>query len=100
MLTPEKLMQTGPAKQLDRILLKVEIGGQYGLDIALVLIVFHRTIQLHNTTEFVAASVVGISQNELRVVFRGHGLNLRAYVRPICEPDHKILCSVAVFVET
>jgi hypothetical protein len=84
-----KSVQSGPADQFHRRLLQVKIAGQYGLDITRIRGLLHRAVQLNNAAEFVATAIIGVRQNELGVVLRGHGPNLRR-TRPLdCEPEHK-----------
>jgi hypothetical protein len=46
--------------------------------------------QFDHTAEFIAAAVLCVGQNELCVVFRGHGLRLRLAHISICETEHKM----------
>ena len=69
----KKLVQAGPANELNCVLLQVEIAGQYGLDVTRFTVHIHRLTQLDHTAEFVAAAILRVGQYELCVVLRRHG---------------------------
>jgi hypothetical protein len=72
----DRSVQSGPAHKLDSAFLQVEILCQHGLDVVNVGISVHWAAQFHHPTEFIAAAILRVSQQELRVVLGGHGLKI------------------------
>ncbi|HEX7719452.1 MAG TPA: hypothetical protein VF389_06575 [Woeseiaceae bacterium] len=66
------LLQARPAKKFHGTFLQVEILGQRSLDVGNVGVFVHRPVQFNDATEFVAASIPGISQSKLGVVLDRH----------------------------
>ena len=89
-LTPDNSVQSCPADQFHSVLLQVEIAGQNGFDVGGVGTLLHGSVQFYYTAKLIAATIICVGQNELRVVLRGHGLNLRDEAPGICEPRHKL----------
>ena len=70
--------------------MQVEIPGQCGLNVSRVRMLVHRLAQLDYTTEFITATILRVSKNELCVVLCRHGIRLRPSVGSDCEVQHKI----------
>ena len=79
-------MQSGPANQLYRAALQVEILGQYGLDVLGLSAVIHRFAELDYAAELITTAILRVGQDELRVVLSGHGSRLRPVPARNCEP--------------
>jgi len=69
---------------------QVEIPGQCGLYVPRIRLLVHRLAQLNYTTEFITATILRVSKNELCVVLCGHGIRLRLTQIGDCEVQHKI----------
>ena len=82
-------MDPGPANEFYFVAVQVEILGQYGLNVALVGFAVHGLAQLDYSAKFVAAAILRVSQNELRVVLGRHGFRLRERRAIDCELEHK-----------
>ena len=82
-------MQPGPADEFHVVPVQVEIAGQYGLDVTSVRLAVHWLAELDDAAEFTATLVIGIRQDELRVVLGGHGIKVPARIGDDCEPNHK-----------
>lgn len=79
-------MQSGPANEFHCASLQVEILGQYGLNILGLSGVIHRFAELNDAAKLIAAAVLRVGQDELRVVLSGHGYRLRPEWPDDCEP--------------
>ena len=89
MLRQKCSVQSRPAEQPHGAFAQVEVASQYCLDVASVVSLFHRVVQLDNTAKLITAAIVSVGQDELRVVLNGHGFRLRLRASPDCEPEHK-----------
>jgi len=69
---------------------QVEIPGQCGLYVSRIRVLVHRLAQLDYTTEFITATILRVSKNELCVVLCRHGIRLRLTRIGDCEVQHKI----------
>ena len=82
MTTPEVFsanssMQSGPADQLYRTLLQVEVAGQDYLNIVPVGVLSHWAVQLDDPTKLITTAILSVSKDELRVVLGSHRFTLR-----------------------
>ncbi len=89
-LTPDNSVQSCPADQFHSVLLQVEIAGQNGFYVGGVGTLLHRSVQFYYTAKLIAAAIICVGQYELRVILRGHEVNLRDGTPGICEPQHKL----------
>jgi hypothetical protein len=81
-------MQSRPADQFHSVLLQVKVAGQNGFDVTRIGAWLHRAVQFDNPAELIAVTILCVGQYELRVVLRGHVINLPLNVGVDCEPEH------------
>jgi len=92
-------VQSRPADQFHSIFLQVKIAGQNGFDVTRIRAWLHRVVQLNDAAELVTVAIIRIGQYELRVILRGHGINLRPEPLADCELEHKICAKNHRFAE-
>jgi hypothetical protein len=71
------LVQSGPANELYRAAPQVKILGQYGLYVLGLSGLIHCFAELNDAAKLVAAAILRVGQDKLRVVLSGHGFRLR-----------------------
>ena len=98
--TPVKSVQSCPADQFHSGLLQVKIAGQNGFDVTRIRALLHRVVQFNHPAELIAVTILRVGQNKLRVVLRGHGINLRVNARADCEPEHNLPVALVYSTET
>ena len=81
-------MQSRPADQFHSVLLQVKVLGQNGFDVTRLAALFHWVVQFNHPAKLIAISILRIGQYELRVVLRGHGVNVRDGGLHDCAPEH------------
>lgn len=79
------LVQSGPANELYRATPQVKILGQYGLYVLGLSALIHCFAELNDAAKLVAAAILRVGQDKLRVVLSSHGFRLRSASLINCE---------------